>query len=688
MSLSIRKDIHSDLVTQILDDVQYQKTNYYYFLGKSDAWNDDDIPVDIFDNSQVEENLIRTNALYFRKVSPNEVSLVCKRYIWKSGRIYHCWDNTLDMSQLNFYVFTDDFNVYKCLDNAAFSESTVKPQLKSFTPFRTPDGYLWKYMYTVPAFKRRMFISGEYVPVQKAISENFYNRGAIESVSVLSGGENYVDQQLTTINQTGGTTVGAGASCSIVSVDALGAITGIQIDSGGSNYTAGAFITITSASGINAVLVPEFTGGVLTSVDIVEPGVGYATIDSLLVEVGHAVLLPIMNHNTGSLVDVKIIHPGAGYTVAPTLTLVSQGGTPDGLYPENSTALLEAIISEGQIKRIVIQDPGKGYSVDSATTIVATGDGSGARLEPVIYQGKIIDVAVVDGGEGYSQVTVSVIGSGTGAQLRGNISTSDLSTDQSVVEQTAIPDQIYAIKVTVPGEGYTNSTRVVIEGDGTGAEATAVINSEGKVTRIIVTEFGNGYTYASTKIEDPNRYDPAGLLTVAECYPILPPPGGHGKNAVKELYTDTIVFSTLLRTDEKLAVVDQDYRQFGVIHKPLSIQTGDQFKDPTYVDVFNCVLLNTVGMMVDEVVSRGKNKFRVISVQGNEAWLQPLSSKNASPVGVLVADADSNRTYECTRIKSQPTLNKFSGNLLYVTNQEALEFSEDQGILVKTYLTL
>lgn len=59
---------------------------------------------------------------------------------------------------------------------------------------------------------------------------------------------------------------------------------------------------------------------------------------------------------------------------------------------------------------------------------------------------------------------------------------------------------IEEIEVTAPGSGFTTTPSVIIEGDGTGATAQALIVN-GSIRKIQVTNPGTGYTSASARIE-------------------------------------------------------------------------------------------------------------------------------------------------------------------------------------------
>ena len=688
MSYTLRNQFGTSLATNFLNEIQYQRNNYYYFLGKLEPWAlNDNPPATIESLSEAEDAAIRNNAAYFKKITPNDVSLVCSRYDWTSGTVYAQWDDSLDMSNSDFYVLTDENRVYKCLNNNAGGVSTVKPTTRNLQAFKTADGYTWKYMYTIPSFKRTRFMSVTQMPVQRAMSESFYSQGSVESVSVLDGGSGYTDTQQTYITVSGSTT-GSGAAATFT-VDVSGAITSVTITNGGSGYTAGVRVSVSTAHGQDAILRANITAGVVTSVDIVYPGVGYsATQDSIQFSVGGANLIPVVSRVTGSIVDVKIVDPGYGYSSSPTLTINTTVPAPDatGAYTGNSTALLEAIVDGGSIQRVLIRDPGINYPVDINTTILVSGDGFGLSLSPVISNGEIIDVIVENGGYGYTFVNLSIDGDGTGTSLRAIFGNSDTSSDQSVVEQIAIDGAIYAIVVTASGTGYTSTTQVTISGDGTGATAHAVI-SDGKITNIVMDSWGSGYTKATVTFSDVNRNNQYNTYTDAAAYAILPPIGGHGIDAVKELFGRTVVISSSIRSEPIITQYNQDYRQFGIVSLPRNLISNKISTIDFDFNVYRVTLSNTIDIVIDEVLVNSTNqRFRVVFISGNDVYLQPLQRTLVDPAGTLHAETNANRTYVVNVLVSKPIINKYSGNLLYVSNEQPFEFSDTQSLLVKTYL--
>lgn len=690
MSYTLRNQFGTALATLFLNDIQYQRNNYYYFLGKLEPWAlDDRPPATIESLSEAEDVAIRNNAAYFKKITPNDVSLVCSRYDWTSGTVYAQWDDTQDMSDSAFYVLTDENRVYKCLNNNAGGVSTVKPTTRNLQAFKTADGYTWKYMYTIPSFKRARFISVNQMPVQRALAESFYSQGSIESVSIIDSGSNYTDSQQTFISVTGGSVAGSGATATFT-VDVSGAITAVNVTNGGSGYTAGVRVYISTLNGQDAVLTANVTAGVVTSVTIVNPGVGYsATQDSIQFTLGGAILLPIVSRATGSILSVKIVDPGFGYTSAPTLALSTSVAAPDvdGLYSGNSTALLEAVIDEGSIQRVLIRDPGVNYPSDITTTIEVVGDGFGLDLSPVIVNGEITDVIIENAGYGYTNINLSVRGQGTGAVLRAIYGTTDATSDQSIVEQIAVDGAIYAIVVSEHGTGYTSTTQITITGDGEGATAHAVI-SNGQITKVVMDTWGSGYTYATVTFSDVNRNNQYNTYTNAAAYVILPPVGGHGFDAVKELFGRTVVVSSSIRSDPMITQYNQDYRQFGIVSQPRNLITNKVSAIDFDFNVYEVSLSNVTSLVIDEVlIDSNAQRYRLVFIgSNNTVYLQPLQRRLIDPSGTLAAETNMNRSYTITLIQSKPIINKYSGNLLYTSNEQPFEFSDTQSLLVKTYV--
>lgn len=706
---TVRSDFFNTLVNQTFEKIFFEESSYYFFLGKVNPWNDEDEPEsDSFPRSSEYDRRIRDNILYLDRIRPANASIVTRRITWVSGTVFDFWDHTLNMENKTFYCVTSDLGVYKCLYNGNGAPSTVEPDLRSTQPFKTSDGYLWKYMYSIAPIKAIKFLYDTRMPVQKALTDTFYNDGAIEEVNIISGGSGYTTNQLTTIDISD-TTTGSGAQGEITFVGPNGEITGVDIiadavdpgdldsdseliesdgsviDSTGQDYFAGARVAITSANGIGAVIEPIIIEGRITGFNIIEPGAGYESTDELNVVVGQAEIVPTVSQTDGSIIDLMVTDPGIGYESDPVLTVLpTTPGT--GVYG-NASAVVKAQVFEGSIVNTTIEDPGKDYPIDSDTTITISGDGTGASFVPVVDSntGEIVKVIVDSPGSGYTYAVLEVDGPGTGATVEPLIEGSNITGLQSIIEQAAVEGAIYSINLTNPGEGYSANTTITIEGDGEGAVADFTIES-GEITEIVMTEYGSGYSYANVVINDPTRGGPGTNLVDAEAYAILPPINGHGFDAVSELYGRTLAIYSTIRYDNFLNIVEQDFRQYGILQDPRTLFGNRRLVEGTLLTDFELSFDNTTGINVDEVLINNDVRYRVVSIDGTLVRLQQLSSIYKIPSSVFFKQSDSSQTYNVVNVFSAPIVNKYSGNLLYTTNRGIFEPADDLSFTVRSFL--
>ena len=155
-----------------------------------------------------------------------------------------------------------------------------------------------------------------------------------------------------------------------------------------------------------------------------------------------------------------------------------------------------------------------------------------------------------------------------------------LSTDfmavetNSTVSSAAVDGAIDIIRIKTPGSGGANGTHtnIDIRGDGTGGNCSGTV-AGGVVTAVTVTTAGTGYTFATVSNA---QIVAAGAtsLTGAELDVIIPPKGGHGKNAVEELGGFYVMLNTSLEGTESGnsgdVTVANDFRKITLIRDPLS----------------------------------------------------------------------------------------------------------------------
>jgi hypothetical protein len=255
-------------------------TQMYLFIGRSQPWASDavpDTPVDTVES----EYFNYDDMIAMKRIQASDVSHAILRRNWTSGKYYDIYRHNYDGSagqgvdidagtsttratlfDANYFVVTDDYNVYKCLDNRNTSNvvaaSTVKPTGTSTTAFTTADGYVWKYMYSMSAADVLKFVSTDFIPVKTLDSnpgatDSYYSQwlvqaaavsGAINNIIVTAGGTGYTGAPTVTITGDG---TGATATATVSG----GAVTAINITSAGADYTY-ATISLSGGAGSGA----------------------------------------------------------------------------------------------------------------------------------------------------------------------------------------------------------------------------------------------------------------------------------------------------------------------------------------------------------------------------------------------------------------------------------------------------
>ena len=156
-----------DLVTR-----QLSNTRIYLTFGKATPWTNENSP-DPANTSVNTLNTIWKNMIGAKLLTGNEVRQAIPRNNWTKETVYAAYDDcacSINLFDPNtkFYIVTTDWNVYKCLSNNNGAMSNVMPT-QIFTDRaieESGDGYVWKYMYTIPTADRTRFTTENYIPVK------------------------------------------------------------------------------------------------------------------------------------------------------------------------------------------------------------------------------------------------------------------------------------------------------------------------------------------------------------------------------------------------------------------------------------------------------------------------------------------------------------------------------------------
>ena len=189
-------------------------TRMFVYFGRVSPWNPADTSPQLFDNVEITDYQTWNFIDVLKKAQSSDVSLATGRTNWSNNQLFAEWDsNTTQMYSNNYYVLTDDNNVYKCLYNHREANSTIKPTGTSSAILNTGDDYVWKFMYNISGAERLKFVTATDIPV-KSISANAGSaqwtvqqgavNGAIEAIDVVNLGDSYqgVISNIVTANST------------------------------------------------------------------------------------------------------------------------------------------------------------------------------------------------------------------------------------------------------------------------------------------------------------------------------------------------------------------------------------------------------------------------------------------------------------------------------------------------------
>ena len=147
------------------------------------------------------------------------------------------------------------------------------------------------------------------------------------------------------------------------------------------------------------------------------------------------------------------------------------------------------------------------------------------------------------------------------------------STDAAVRNNAATSGQLKIVTITNRGVGLGTAnrtyTRVPIKGDGSGAEATIVVNNDSKVESVTISRGGSGYTYGTVDFV-------AGGVPTGSTSPvfnvIIPPHGGHGADIYRELGAYNVLIYSRIENDTENPdfITGNQIARVGIIENPQS----------------------------------------------------------------------------------------------------------------------
>lgn len=266
-----------------------------------------------------------------------------------------------------------------------------------------------------------------------------------------------------------------------------------------------------------------------------------------------------------------------------------------------------------------------------------------------------------------------------------NLPTGDPIEDlQTTVKLGAVGGQITRASVENGGSGYTSAPTLTVIGNGVGATAVAHV-SEGVVTKIEMTDYGSGYTYASFEVAGGGGYN-------CEIRAIVTSVNGIGFDPIDDLKTSAVLMN--IKPDgveSDTFVVENSFRQMGVIKNPLAPDTtpfvGTSAKVLSTMTLVNSSPFESgktvTGSVSGAVAHVDESDDTVVHYHQNES-----TGFKAFVVGESVSQAGVAVSGEVESLSAVNGINRFSGEVLYIENRARIRRDAEQQEDIKIVITV
>ena len=316
----------------------------------------------------------------------------------------------------------------------------------------------------------------------------------------------------------------------------------------------------------------------------------------------------------------------------------------------------------------------------TANTIVKTADGYiwkylytiGAYSSSRFLAGNFIPVQYIDSADSNSPISERV---------------------QKDIQDGAIIGQVLGVAITNGGSGYVSPPAITISGDGTNATATAII-SGGTVVNIKMDSNGagqikgSGYNQASISFSTGN----------ATARAILSPNAGLGANPIIDLRSTYIMMNGRPSgTENGELLLNQDFRQVGLIRNILKSNDSD--------------FTSAAGTALTKLVfNGGATPFTIDNIiVGGTSGAKAYIDYADSAAGVIIHQTETTgfrnfqigETLSATNLTGavttgsavlasfdSATVNKYSGEVLYIDNRAAITRSAGETQDIKIVIQL
>jgi len=170
------KSLYNYLRSTVTDDTMYagvlfpDREDYEQYAGTQDSESElfgptaNDSDFDLADSTFYSQNMYSMHKLF-----RGGASRVVKRIDWEPNTIYQAYpaQDSYVMSK-NFVSGVEKLNVFQCIFSP-LTPSIYAPTDFSLSPIKTPDGYVWKYLFTITSAEAVRFLTNDWMPVPEKV---------------------------------------------------------------------------------------------------------------------------------------------------------------------------------------------------------------------------------------------------------------------------------------------------------------------------------------------------------------------------------------------------------------------------------------------------------------------------------------------------------------------------------------
>lgn len=249
---------------------------------------------------------------------------------------------------------------------------------------------------------------------------------------------------------------------------------------------------------------------------------------------------------------------------------------------------------------------------------------------------------------------------------------------QWLVQNNAISGAIHNILITNGGTYTANDISITITGDGQDANAFAVRNvTTNAISSIVIDNKGINYTFANVVFSSPT-----GSGGIARA--IISPRGGHGSDALTELGGSNLVVNMQFKSSEGSKItVQNDFRQLGMIENPYVFGSSNTISN-TVVSQLTVLSLSgsSAEYIEDEYVYQGSSlaaaTFKAVVTEWDSSNNKLKVSNVVGTPGSELVIGNTSTAARFLNLVTDPDMERFTGNLLYLDNIRPIERAEDQ----------